>query len=136
MTMTRKMTNVMAFGADAQQEFRETGKGLGLLGMAGGKLRHGGIQKDQKIMKKRDTRGIGGGSGATNGMASSLVMTPMQGMELINPDLLERQVKQAQGNETYFSTKSGFSTVLQLKQNKQPMAPPKKPATLGSGMIL
>jgi len=121
MTMTRKMTNIMAFGAEAQQEYRETGKGLGLLGMAGGKLRHGGIQKDQKIMKKRDIRGIipGGSSGATNGLASSLVMTPMQGMELINPDILERQLKKAQGNESYFSSKSGFSTVLQLKQHSQ-----------------
>lgn len=66
-------------------------------------------------MKKRDIRVPGGSSGATNGLASSLVMTPMQGMELINPDILERQIKKAQGNESYFSSKSGFSTVLQLK---------------------
>jgi len=39
-------------------------------------------------------------------------MTPMQGMELINPDLLQKQIKQAQGNESYFSAKSGFSTVV------------------------
>ena len=53
----------------------------------------------------------GGSSGATNGMASSLVMTPMQGMELINPDILERKVKEAK-KDNYFSAKSGFSTVI------------------------
>jgi hypothetical protein len=42
-------------------------------------------------------------------------MTPLQGMELINPDLLNRQVKEASGKESYFSNKSGFSTVLNLK---------------------
>jgi len=36
-------------------------------------------------------------------------------MELINPDLLNRQVKEASGKESYFSNKSGFSTVLNLK---------------------
>ena len=149
MTMTRKLTNIMAFGAEAQQEYRETGKGLGLLGMAGGKLRVGGIQKDQKILKRRDIRGIPvGGSGATSGLASSLVMTPMQGMELINPDILQRQVKQAQGNDSYFNTKSGFSTVLQLKQGsslgkptqKMTAPPPQKkvagPISMASNMIL
>ena len=41
MTMARKMQNIVPFGTDAQQEFRETGKGMGMLGMAGGKLRVG-----------------------------------------------------------------------------------------------
>jgi U4/U6 small nuclear ribonucleoprotein PRP31 len=91
MTMTRKMQNIIPFGTDAQQEFRDTGKGMGMIGMASGKLRVG-IQKDQKILKKRDfsSRILPGGSGATSGLASSLAMTPMQGMELINPDLLKR----------------------------------------------
>lgn len=43
--MTRKMQNIVPFGADAQQEYRETGKGMGMIGMASGKLRVG-IQKD------------------------------------------------------------------------------------------
>jgi len=49
----------------------------------------------------------------------------MQGMELINPDLLKRQVKEAEGKESYFSNKSGFSTVIQLKNSSgQKMGPP------------
>ena len=58
---------------------------------------------------------IGGGSGATNGLASSLVMSHSQGMELINPDLLEKKVKEIQGKDTYFSSKSGFSTVVNMR---------------------
>lgn len=41
MTMTRKMQNIVPFGAEAQMEYRETGKGLGMIGMASGKLRVG-----------------------------------------------------------------------------------------------
>ena len=62
---------------------------MGMIGM-GGKLRVG-IQKDQKIIKKRNISHIpGGGSGATSGLASSVVMTAHQGMELLNPDILQR----------------------------------------------
>jgi hypothetical protein len=46
-------------------------------------------------------------------------MTPLQGMELINPDLLKKQIKDASGKESYFSNKSGFSTVIQLKNSSQ-----------------
>ncbi len=105
-------------------EFRETGKGLGMIGMASGKLRVG-ISKDQKILKKREFNRIPGGSGSTSGLASSLAMTPLQGMELINPDLLKRQIKDASGKDSYFSNKSGFSTVIQLKNSGgQKMGPP------------
>jgi hypothetical protein len=52
-------------------------------------------------------------------------MTPMQGMELINPDLLKRQIKDASGKDSYFSTKSGFSTVIQLKNSQNSGAGPK-----------
>jgi hypothetical protein len=45
-------------------------------------------KKDQSILKKRPVPQFSGSSGATNGLASSLAMTPLQGMELINPDLL------------------------------------------------
>jgi hypothetical protein len=38
-------------------------------------------------------------------------------MELINPDLLIKQVKEASGKESYFSNKSGFSTVLNMKNS-------------------
>jgi U4/U6 small nuclear ribonucleoprotein PRP31 len=41
MTQTRKMQSIIPFGQEAQMEYRETGKGLGMIGMASGKLRVG-----------------------------------------------------------------------------------------------
>lgn len=61
---------------------------------------------------------IGGGSGATNGMASSLAMTPISEMRLMNPDAAEKarlkigQLHSQNGNKSYFSSMSGFDTVL------------------------
>jgi U4/U6 small nuclear ribonucleoprotein PRP31 len=108
MTMQRKLENTMAFGPEAQQEHAETGKGFGLRGMAGGlKV----ATKDTKILKKKPlvpTFGqqsslmgdgasmLGAPKGFSNnvtnaGLVSSVAMTPMQGMELINPDLLAKK---------------------------------------------
>ena len=42
-------------------------------------------------------------------------MTPMQGMHLINPDQLQKQVNQAQ-KDNYFSDKTGFTTVINERQ--------------------
>ena len=42
--MARKMQNVIPFGEEGQKEFRETGIGMGMIGMSG-KLKVG-IQKD------------------------------------------------------------------------------------------
>lgn len=82
----------MPFGTEAQKEFRETGIGFGMLGSSG-KLRVN-VKEDQKILKKRNLPSVPGGfSNMANGMTSSLIMTPAQGMELINPDFLERKVK-------------------------------------------
>lgn len=58
-----------------------------MIGMGGGGKLRVNVQKDQKILKKRWLP-PGMQSGSTNGMASSLAMTPLQGMELINPNLL------------------------------------------------
>ena len=103
MTMMRREQNRMNFGTEQQKEFRETGVGFGMVG-SGGKLRVK-EDKNQRILNKRfnQARIPGGTSGATNGLASSLVMGPMQGMELINPDLLQQQVKTAK-KDNYFSS--------------------------------
>lgn len=39
MTMARKMQNKISFGPDAQVEHAETGKGFGMIGVAGGALK-------------------------------------------------------------------------------------------------
>jgi U4/U6 small nuclear ribonucleoprotein PRP31 len=35
------MQNIIPFGSEAQSEYRDTGKGMGMIGMASGKLRVG-----------------------------------------------------------------------------------------------
>ena len=44
MTQARKMQNIIPFGSEAQKEFRDTGIGMGMIGLSG-KLKVG-IQKD------------------------------------------------------------------------------------------
>jgi hypothetical protein len=44
-------------------------------------------------------------------MVSSVVITPSQGMELLNPSVLEHKVAQAK-KANYFSAQSGFTTVI------------------------
>ena len=46
------------------------------------------------------------GKGNTSGMASSMVFTPVQGMELVNPDANKERVREA--NKKWFSDQAGF----------------------------
>mmetsp|Transcript_12295 Transcript_12295/g.14305 ORF Transcript_12295/g.14305 Transcript_12295/m.14305 type:complete len:146 (-) Transcript_12295:88-525(-) len=52
-------------------------------------------------------------AGQTNGLASSMVFTPVQGMELVNPDNMKEKVKEA--NRKWFSEDSGFQSALPKK---------------------
>ncbi|CAN0201956.1 unnamed protein product [Phaeothamnion confervicola] len=47
-------------------------------------------------------------SGQTNGLSSSLIFTPVQGLELVNPNAAEERVRKA--NETWFSQNAGFAS--------------------------
>uniref|UniRef100_A0A0E0KTQ0 Nop domain-containing protein n=1 Tax=Oryza punctata TaxID=4537 RepID=A0A0E0KTQ0_ORYPU len=88
------------------------GEGYGMLGQAGsGKLRVSTAPSklSAKITKKFKEKSYGS-SGATSGLTSSLAFTPVQGIELSNP--------QAQGNllgsgtqSTYFSETGTFSKI-------------------------
>ena len=53
-------------------------------------------------------------AGQTNGLASSMVFTPVQGMELVNPDAMKDRVKEA--NQKWFSDSSGFQSALPKKK--------------------
>jgi U4/U6 small nuclear ribonucleoprotein PRP31 len=110
-TELRKQMNRVPFGPDAQQEFRNTSKTLGMLGLQTGKVRLSAQEK--AILKKaRPAAGVVGGtqtpartpsrsmsSGATSGISSSLAFTPVQGIELSNPEL----AKQNKSQSKYFS---------------------------------
>ena len=45
-----------------------------------------------------------------SGLDSSVVMTPMNGIELINPDILNNKLEKTK--DKYFNSSSGFSTVV------------------------
>eukprot|EP00347_Sterkiella_histriomuscorum_P006224 403353590 len=141
-TQARKMQNIIPFGEEGQKEFRDTGFGMGMIGMSSGKLKVG-IQKNQNILNKKkfsqQSRITTGGSGVTNGLASSIAMSTQHGMELLNPDILERQVREAQnaGNQSsYFNSKSGFNTVLNLRKSNQSTATQNNQSTYNQNMIL
>ena len=68
------------------------------------------------VARKQARRRNYGSSGATSGMASSLAFTPVQGLELVNPEAQAQRVREA--NAKYFNTNAGFSNVK--KQKTQP----------------
>jgi hypothetical protein len=77
------------------------------------------IQKDQKILKKKPLvpsfgqklLGANQFSAKPQGLVSTVAMTAVQGMELINPDLISRQLEDAR-KDNYFNAKAGFTTVI------------------------
>ncbi|EDO06582.2 pre-mRNA processing ribonucleoprotein (Prp31) C terminal domain family protein [Babesia bovis T2Bo] len=83
----RKYANRLKFGEEAEEEYGlESGDGFGMLGKhtGYGKLRLQHKQQKLQLPKKRQIAIQS--SGATNGMSSSLVFTPLQGIELCNPE--------------------------------------------------
>lgn len=85
------------------------GSDLGMLGAKqGGKLRLP-PKKDQKLAAKKQKRAIQLSSGATNGLSSSLVFTPVHGIELVGGDTMAaREAKVKEANQKWFAQNSGF----------------------------
>lgn len=115
-TDMRKLANRMQFGIPEESSLGDgLGEGYGMLGQAGsGKLRVSVVQSKlaAKAAKKFKERQYGS-SGATSGLTSSLAFTPVQGIELSNP--------QAHGNalgggtqSTYFSEVGTFSKIKKI----------------------
>ncbi|TPX37228.1 hypothetical protein SmJEL517_g00854 [Synchytrium microbalum] len=90
MTELRKQQNRMSFGVAEEeigQQFGST-KGMGLVGGAPGKIRAAVADKKVKVSfnQKKYAKFNQGSSGATSGLSSSLAFTPVQGLELENPE--------------------------------------------------
>ena len=103
MTDVRREANRLTF-ATAGDEYGDSamGKTFGRLGQEGSGLRV--IAKEQKkIAKKLKAASYASGS---SGLASSLAFTPVQGLELMNPEAEKQKV--AAANKKWFSD-SGFS---------------------------
>lgn len=117
MTEYRKFSNRMAFGVQ-EETFGNTEHGFGMLGTANRVKLH--VVRDKKLQKqlhqkqiqrqkKQQKRGIRTNVGGVSGIASSLVMTPVQGMELIDPEAQAKKV--AEANLKYFGGSGSYSNV-------------------------
>ena len=103
MTDARKLQNRMVFGKVMDDDLE--GKDMGMLGMksGNGRVRGGGQNSKtlQKAIKKQQKRNASS-SGATSGLSSSLAFTPVQGLELENPNA--RAFKQSKSSKYFSST--------------------------------
>ncbi|XP_027100321.1 U4/U6 small nuclear ribonucleoprotein Prp31 homolog [Coffea eugenioides] len=114
LTDMRKLANRMAFGVPEESSLGDgLGEGYGMLGQAGsGKLRvssAGPSKLSAKVAKKFKEKQYGS-SGATSGLTSSLAFTPVQGIELSNPQALANQLGSGT-QSTYFSETGTFSKI-------------------------
>lgn len=97
MTALREAQNRIPFGLEAQQTFQNTSKTLGMIGLSTGKIRLSAV--DKGILKKQKLKGS---STPGTGTTTSLSFTPVQGIELGNPDAAAQKVREA--NERYFGS--------------------------------
>ncbi len=116
-TELMKQANKRAFSVEAG-EYGDDAMGI-TLGMLdtkeGGAMRN---TTEKRKMRQANTkasrkRAVQMSSGVTNGLASSVVFTPTQGMELVNPDANKERVRQA--NDKWFSQNAGFQSALPKK---------------------
>ncbi|KAH1205087.1 U4/U6 small nuclear ribonucleoprotein Prp31 [Glycine max] len=112
-TDMRKLANRMQFGVPEESSLGDgLGEGYGMLGQAGsGKLRVsvGQSKLAAKVAKKFKEKNYGS-SGATSGLTSSLAFTPVQGIELTNPQAHAHQLGSGT-QSTYFSETGTFSKI-------------------------
>ncbi|XP_011038848.1 PREDICTED: U4/U6 small nuclear ribonucleoprotein Prp31 isoform X1 [Populus euphratica] len=112
-TDMRKLANRMQFGVPEESSLGDgLGEGYGMLGQAGnGKLRVsiGQSKLAAKVAKKFKEKRYGS-SGATSGLTSSLAFTPVQGIELSNPQSHAHQLGSGT-QSTYFSENGTFSKI-------------------------
>ena len=120
-TALMKQANTRAFSAQAGEYGDDAmGKTLGLLDTAevtaGGALRKNTEKRKIKFANTKASRKkaaqmqLQKQSVNTSGMASSMVFTPVQGMELVNPDANRDRVRDA--NRKWFNDKAGFESAL------------------------
>ncbi|KAL8161583.1 hypothetical protein V2J09_013072 [Rumex salicifolius] len=115
-TDMRKLANRMQFGIPEESSLGDgLGEGYGMLGQAGsGKLRvsAGPSKLAARVAKKFKERNYGS-SGATSGLTSSLAFTPVQGIELSNPQAHVHQLGSGT-QSTYFSETGTFSKIKKI----------------------
>ncbi|KAL3765275.1 hypothetical protein ACHAW5_000276 [Stephanodiscus triporus] len=111
-TEMMKQANRRAFSAESG-EYGDDAMGL-TLGMLdskeGGAMRNTVEKKKMRYANTKASRkkAVQMSSGGTSGLASSMVFTPAQGLELVNPDANKERIRQA--NAKFFSENAGFQS--------------------------
>ncbi|ORX83034.1 Nop domain-containing protein [Anaeromyces robustus] len=102
-TELRRAQNRMTFGVQEDEVSGiDSTEGLGLIRQQSGRIR--AFQNDPRTKVKlnpKRQRMMGGSSGATSGLSSSIAFTPVQGIELENPETAQQKLKEI--SERYFS---------------------------------
>ena len=120
-TAMMKQANTRGFAAQTG-EYGDDAMGLtmGLLDTAdvsaGGALRKTTEKRKMKYANTKASRKRAAQMNAkatTSGLASSMAFTPVQGMELVNPDANKDRVKEA--NRKWFGDNAGFRSALPKK---------------------
>jgi U4/U6 small nuclear ribonucleoprotein PRP31 len=107
MTEMRSLQNKINFTTnDGEYGDSAMGVDVGMLSSKGqtGKIR--APQRKEVRAAKKQKKAVSMSSGQTNGLSSSLVFTPVQGLELVNPNAAADRVREA--NKKWFDTSSGF----------------------------
>ncbi|PNY13105.1 U4/U6 small nuclear ribonucleoprotein Prp31-like, partial [Trifolium pratense] len=111
-TDIRKLANRMQFGVPEESSLGDAlGEGYGMLGQAGSGKLHvsaGQSKLGAKVAKKFKHKNYGS-SGATSGLTSSLAFTPVQGIELTNPQARAHQLGTETG--TFSKIQEDFETI-------------------------
>jgi len=112
----RKQANRLKFGPDAEDEYGTNGKGFGMIGKSTGfgKLKLQVKQAKVQLPKRRQVMA----STNSAGMSSSLAFTPIQGIELCNPDA--SRLRNQAFTEKYFSNAATFVHVERNSASQVP----------------
>ncbi|RKP09298.1 hypothetical protein THASP1DRAFT_14459 [Thamnocephalis sphaerospora] len=117
-TELQRQQNRIQFGdVETEASSMDQIKGLGMIGRQIGNIRAATATTKNKgtLMMQRRLKAYGSGSsGATSGLSSSLAFTPVQGIELENPEARAQKLKDL--NSRYFDAAQGF---LQLKAKRK-----------------
>lgn len=120
-TEMMKQANTRAFSAQAG-EYGDDAMGLtmGMLDTAegGGSVRKTTEkrkmrQANTKASRKKAAQMAAQAKSSANGLASSMVFTPLQGMELVDPEANKARVREA--NRKWFTENAGFQSALPKK---------------------
>ena len=133
-TELMKQANRRAFSTETG-EYGDDAMGLtlGMLEKGGasqsGNVRQLSLQANKRKMRQANTKAsrkraaqmaqqaARASLGNANGLASSMVFTPVQGLELVNPDAVKDRVKEA--NKKWFGEYAGFQSALPKKESKK-----------------